>query len=265
MNETFISYSPQDSKFVRRIVDALNKAGINTWFEMEDIRPTTKWTQEILLGVQTCHNFVFIISPDSIASPYCEMELNYALLHNKRLIPVLYKHAEGIPPVLREPSWIFFHNFSQGMEDLLLVIESTFGASLGNRLDAVIFIETQGTHSRSFFLYRNHYLVGRNPKGQIGNTGIILINDKYVSRSHLELKLDAGKWHAVDCHSRNGCSINGGRLREGQSKLLRHGDRIMLSPASKLIYEEIQPKNWVVNGNERETTPERVEQFPATC
>ncbi|NET55941.1 MAG: TIR domain-containing protein [Symploca sp. SIO2E6] len=243
MNETFISYSHRDSKFVRRIVNALNDAGINTWFEMEDIRPTTQWKQEILLGVQTCHNFVFIISPDSIASSYCEMELNYALLHNKRLIPVLYKHAEGIPSALQEPSWIFFHNFSQGMEDLLLVIESPFGISLGSRLDSSLVIETQGAYRRSFFLYRNHYVVGRNPKGKIGNTGIILINDKYVSRSHLELKLDRGQWNAVDCYSRNGCSINGSRLQEGQRRSLRHGDSIMLSQITKLIYEEIPSDN----------------------
>ncbi|HEY9597171.1 MAG TPA: TIR domain-containing protein [Cyanophyceae cyanobacterium] len=261
-NETFISYSRRDSEFVSKLVDGLKTAGIDPWIDMEDLKPGVKWNKEILISVQTCHNFVFVISPDAIASPYCTDELNHALMHNKRLIPLMFlDEVEGIPESLAERNWIFFKkkgepitpkSFSEGMARLIEAIESPSGVSTGDRLDSLIEFRTHGKPSRVFFLYRNNYLVGRSPQGDITKSGIILIADKWVSGLHMKLNLINGRWMVMDI-SRNGIHVNGTPLKKQTFRPLRHDDIIKISPITTAIYSEIYPGDLVVLPDDKDT------------
>src|SRR5262249_42161023 len=60
------------------------------WIDWSDIPPTSDWWNEIKAGIEQADNFVFVISPNSIASPICQMEINHALSCGKRLVPVVF-------------------------------------------------------------------------------------------------------------------------------------------------------------------------------
>lgn len=88
-NSVFISYSTQDSAIGRSIYNALLAQDRSLWMDWKSIPFTADWWNEIRDGIETSDNFVFLISPNSIASPICQLEIQYAGSLNKRMIPVL--------------------------------------------------------------------------------------------------------------------------------------------------------------------------------
>lgn len=95
MPDVFISYSRRNLEFVQQLVDALKMRGKDPWFDqlkepLSGIVVGAPWWKEIQHGIENSDNFIFVISPNSISSPYCHAEINYAREHGKRLLPVLY-------------------------------------------------------------------------------------------------------------------------------------------------------------------------------
>src|SRR5262245_47931935 len=89
MAQVFISYAREDTDFVRRIYDQLLESGRDAWVDWEDIPLTADWLQEAYAGIQGANAFIFVISPASVRSGPCTLELEHALQNNKRLIPLL--------------------------------------------------------------------------------------------------------------------------------------------------------------------------------
>lgn len=110
MSEVFISYSRKDTVFVRRLHDALRSSGRDTWVDWEDIPVTAQWWSEVCSGIEGANTFIFIMSPDSLDSKICADELNHALTHRKRLIPIVHRDAgsKPIPEALSSHNWLFF-------------------------------------------------------------------------------------------------------------------------------------------------------------
>jgi WD40 repeat protein len=108
--EVFISYSRTDSDFARKLNDALLTQGKSTWFDQESIAYGTDFKQEIYRGIENSDNFLFVISPSSVNSPYCAAEVAYARELNKRLVTVLYRQVETqqLHPELAKVQWIDF-------------------------------------------------------------------------------------------------------------------------------------------------------------
>lgn len=67
-----MSYSRKDKDFVRRLNDALVGQKREAWVDWKVIPLTAQWQQEILANIETTENFVFVISPESAASPNCK-------------------------------------------------------------------------------------------------------------------------------------------------------------------------------------------------
>ncbi len=121
--EVFISYSRADSDFARKLNEALQLQGKTTWFDQESIASGTDFKQEICRGIESSDNFLFIISPKSVNSPYCADEVEYAQKLNKRFVTVLHRHvsAKELHPALASIQWIdfnrhggdFYPNFSE--------------------------------------------------------------------------------------------------------------------------------------------------------
>ncbi|MEO1004657.1 MAG: TIR domain-containing protein [Cyanobacteria bacterium J06638_38] len=109
--EVFISYSRANSDFARRLNDSLTEVGKLTWFDQENIASGANFQEEIYRGIENCDNFLFIISPQSVNSPYCADEVEYAHKLNKRIITVVYQHvpASELHPVLAQIQWIDFN------------------------------------------------------------------------------------------------------------------------------------------------------------
>jgi len=108
--EVFISYSRKDSDFARQLNRALQESGKTTWFDQESISKGVDFEKEIYKGIDSANNFVFIISPDSVVSPYCESEVTYAIENGKRIITVLCRETNTklLPKQLQIINWLDF-------------------------------------------------------------------------------------------------------------------------------------------------------------
>jgi hypothetical protein len=121
--DVFISYSRTDSDFTRKLNDALQMQGKTTWFDQESIASGVDFQQEIYRGIECSDNFLFILSPASVNSPYCAGEVEYAAKLNKRFVTVLHRqvNSDSLHPELGKVQWIdfnqqegdFFANFNQ--------------------------------------------------------------------------------------------------------------------------------------------------------
>ena len=95
MNDVFISYSRKDSDFVRQLHDALSKKDKGVWIDWEGIPPTAEWLSEIHSAIEGANTFIFVLTPDSVASEICSMEVLHAVKHNKRLVPVVRREVDA--------------------------------------------------------------------------------------------------------------------------------------------------------------------------
>lgn len=95
LQDAFISYGRIDSKeFAKRLNSRLIKLGHTTWFDFDDIPLGVDYQKQIDDGIEKADNFIYIISPRSVNSPYCNLELELALKYKKRIIPLL--HVEEV-------------------------------------------------------------------------------------------------------------------------------------------------------------------------
>ena len=109
--DVFISYSRRDGEFVRRLYEALNANGRTCWVDWEGIPPSAKWMDEVRAAIDSSQAFVFVISPDSIASEICREELDHAAETNKRIIPIVSRDvadASAVPEAATVRNWLFF-------------------------------------------------------------------------------------------------------------------------------------------------------------
>lgn len=121
MGHIFISYSRKDKLFVQTLHAALQEQMRNTWIDWLDILPTEKWWNAIEAGIEGADTFVFIISPDSCKSEVCKQEIEYALKHNKRLVPIVHREVAdaSVHPALSSHNWLFMRaedDFEKALE-----------------------------------------------------------------------------------------------------------------------------------------------------
>ena len=87
----FVSYAREDQPFVRKLHEALDRRQRDTWVDWEGIFPTEEWMAKIRSAIDSAQAFVFVISPDSVASRVCGEEIDHAAKQNKRIIPIVAK------------------------------------------------------------------------------------------------------------------------------------------------------------------------------
>jgi len=127
--KVFISYSRKDMVFVRRLDESLKSRGRDTWVDWEDIRPTEEWMQAIYRAIEGADTFVFVLSPDSIASEICGREIALAAEHNKRMVPIVARevNAQAVPESLAKLNWIFCResdDFEKATDELISALDT---------------------------------------------------------------------------------------------------------------------------------------------
>lgn len=106
----FISYSRKDLTFAQRLVDALTAHGLNVKIDVQHLPTLEEWRRELLGFITDADAVVFIISPNSIASPVCKWEVEQVAQLNKRLAPVVLERVDDdrIPEVVAKINYLFF-------------------------------------------------------------------------------------------------------------------------------------------------------------
>jgi WD40 repeat protein len=127
MTDVFISYSRKDTAFVRKLFAAVETSGKDAWVDWENIPLTADWLEEIKAGIEAADSFIYVISPDSVHSEVCAVELGYALVNKKRLIPIMHRELvepydqAALHPTISSHNWLFFRehdDFDQAFQSL---------------------------------------------------------------------------------------------------------------------------------------------------
>jgi WD40 repeat protein len=108
MSDAFISYSRFDGEGPLRIRDDLQSSGLSVWIDVEGIPPTAEWRKEIFAAIEGANTFLVLLSPAWLDSEICRVELQHAVTHGKRIVPLLYHSIDGreTPEALASRQWL---------------------------------------------------------------------------------------------------------------------------------------------------------------
>ncbi|TVQ23262.1 MAG: TIR domain-containing protein, partial [Leptolyngbya sp. DLM2.Bin15] len=108
MTDVFLAYADEDRGAAETLRNSLWRDGLTVWTNTTDIQAGSEFQQVIDRGIENADNVVYVLSPASGRSPYCQHELDYALSLNKRIIPCLVEATppEQIPPQLQNLHYI---------------------------------------------------------------------------------------------------------------------------------------------------------------
>jgi WD40 repeat protein len=123
----FISYSRKDTEFVRKLNDSLDSSEIEAWVDWEGIPPSSDWMDEISRAIEGADAFLFVISPDSLASKVCGDELELGVKYNKKLIPILHRDPESgtvMHEKLSSHNWVYLRDQDDYNAGIAKVFES---------------------------------------------------------------------------------------------------------------------------------------------
>src|SRR5947208_1561428 len=129
MADIFISYAREDRDFGHRLDESLKSRGRETWVDWEGIRPTEEFMQAIYGAIEGADTFVFVLTPDSVASVVCGREIEHAAAHHKRMVPIVAQdvNAETVPEPLGKLNWIFCRegdDFEKATDTLISALET---------------------------------------------------------------------------------------------------------------------------------------------
>ena len=121
MSSVFLSHSSKDHRFVHRLGGDLRVEGITVWIDESEIRVGDSFIRKIQEAMSTLDFIGIILSPDSVASNWVQLELNAAIAFqqdtksivrdnvNVKILPILYRDCD-IPLFLREIRYADFRN-----------------------------------------------------------------------------------------------------------------------------------------------------------
>jgi WD40 repeat protein len=128
MADVFISYSRQDASYVQRLQSQLQERGKDVWLDVAGIRDGEVFPAALRSAIEGSDAFVFVISPDSVRSQFCELEIEHAVALNKRVVPLALRTVpdEEIPEEIRFRNWIPVGdgNFERGLDRLVAALEA---------------------------------------------------------------------------------------------------------------------------------------------
>ena len=120
----FVSYARVDKPYCIRIIETLHAHDV--WYDQR-LYAGQDWWKEILRRLDWCEVFVYLLSPDSVASVYCRRELEIALRLKRDVIPVLINRETVLPESMQEWQYVDLcdnltvENIAQLLNAILLV------------------------------------------------------------------------------------------------------------------------------------------------
>ncbi len=127
----FVSYAHVDKLHVYPIIDYLNKASINIWYD-EGIPISENWRKVIVENIEKCRVFLVFITPHIIDSDYVQKEINFAIKRKKAFLTVFLKET-------KLPSELEFEIGNFQYMNKYLMPESEFYERLKKELSSLLF------------------------------------------------------------------------------------------------------------------------------
>ena len=124
----FISYGRKNSSSLAlKIFEYLNNEGFNVWLDKLTIPTGVDFLEAIRSGIDKSNRFLYIITPHSVSSIYCNEELEYAISKGKKIIPIFQSiddsTADSIHPAVAKLNWLYFDSprkYENSLLELLL-------------------------------------------------------------------------------------------------------------------------------------------------
>jgi WD40 repeat protein len=159
MPDAFFSYSRRDGDFVRRLAGALNERGKELWVDVDGIRDTERFPEALRRAIEASDAFVFVISPDSVSSEFCEQEVAHAAELNKRIVPLALRPVSDgqIPEEIRFRNWIPVGgdgSFEAGVDRVVAALETDLEWEHQHTRMTVKALEWDGSGRDKSFLLR---------------------------------------------------------------------------------------------------------------
>ncbi|MBZ0285037.1 MAG: toll/interleukin-1 receptor domain-containing protein [Anaerolineae bacterium] len=107
----FISYAHVDIGQVKQIVDILNDLDYLTWFDRR-LTPGKDWRSQLQEAISACDAFLYVISPESLASEWCQWEFAQAVEKGIPIMPALIRETSNLPECIKKIQWV---DFTQGI------------------------------------------------------------------------------------------------------------------------------------------------------
>ncbi len=114
----FMSYSRREVGFVDDLTHRLEKEDFKVWLDYRTLVPGTPWKAQIDAGLKGADTVILVVSKESMASKYVELEWRHFLKMDKRLILVIFE-AVDLPKELEAYEWVDFRgNYEKGLKEL---------------------------------------------------------------------------------------------------------------------------------------------------
>jgi hypothetical protein len=91
----FMSFSSKDELVVKSLARGFEAAHRQVWFD-HDLKGGEIWWETILHNIRESSVFLFALSDNSLKSPACRAELEYAIALRRPILPVLVGHVSTI-------------------------------------------------------------------------------------------------------------------------------------------------------------------------
>ncbi|GHU04587.1 hypothetical protein FACS1894158_05190 [Betaproteobacteria bacterium] len=108
----FVSYAHQDTGAVFPIIERVAAGGYAIWYD-KGISISSTWTDEIAIAIMKCKAFLLFASKSAVNSSYVRAEIEFALNHKIKVIPVYLDGIDVLPPGLA-----LGLNATQGITDI---------------------------------------------------------------------------------------------------------------------------------------------------
>jgi tetratricopeptide (TPR) repeat protein len=109
--KVFISYSRRDMAFADRLVTALESHDIEVMIDRRDLPLLEEWQNELIGFIRKADAVVYLLSPWSINSKWCQWEVEQVAGLNKRLAPIVAEALPAdanLPEVINRINFLFF-------------------------------------------------------------------------------------------------------------------------------------------------------------
>lgn len=106
--KVFVSYSSKDEALASKLVESLEEAGLDAWYQKREILPGDNWAEKISQGLKESNAMVVLLSREALESDSVQSSISYALSEkafSNRLVPVIIEESSDFPAD-RIP-WIF--------------------------------------------------------------------------------------------------------------------------------------------------------------
>ncbi len=122
----FLSHNHADKPFVRRLAADLGNQGIRYWLDEAEIKVGESLIEKIRTGIDSTEYLAVILSPDSVASPWVQREVDVAMnleIAGRRLkvLPLMYRQCD-LPGFLLGKRYANFADeasYASSLEDLV--------------------------------------------------------------------------------------------------------------------------------------------------